>query len=233
MINKVRVAEWAEKNGITVTPGKLEDLDRFAEEVAETNKLFNLTAITEPDDMEILNIIDSLSVIPFIPEGAAVADVGTGAGFPGMVIRIVRDDVSVSLVEATKKKLDFACRTAEKLGRAVTGFHMRSEEAARGELRGTFDAVTARAVAPLPVLLEYTLPLLKRGGTLLAMKGPAADEEIKASANALKELRARISAVHEVELPSGEKRAVIAVTQEGKCPDRYPRASGVIRKRPL
>ena len=163
MINKERVGEWAAANGIALAPGKLDDLDRYAGEVAETNKQFNLTAITDPEQMEILNIIDCLSVVPFIPEGARVADVGTGAGFPGMVIRILRDDVDVDLIEATNKKLDFVCRTAGKLGYKVRGFHMRSEEAARSELRGTFDAVTARAVAPLPVLLEYTLPLLKQG----------------------------------------------------------------------
>ena len=110
---------------------------------------------------------------------------------------------------------------------------MRSEEAARSALRGSFDVVTARAVAPLPVLLEYTLPLLKEGGTLLAMKGPAAEEEISQSANALKELRGEVREVHETELPTGEKRCVIEVVQTGKCPAKYPRASGAIRKKPL
>jgi len=233
VINKDRVGKWAEANGIGFTPEKLEDLDRYASEVAETNRMFNLTAITEPEDMEILNIIDCLSVVPFIPEGARVADVGTGAGFPGMVIRIIRDDVDMTLIEATNKKLEFVCRTAEKLGYKVAGTHMRSEEAARSKLRGSFDVVTARAVAPLPVLLEYTLPLLKEGGTLLAMKGPAAEEEISQSANALKELRGEVREVHETELPTGEKRCVIEVVQTGKCPAKYPRASGAIRKKPL
>ena len=233
MINKDRVGKWAEANGIGFTPEKLEDLDIYASEVAGTNRMFNLTAITEPEDMEILNIIDCLSVVPFIPEGARVADVGTGAGFPGMVIRIIRDDVDMTLIEATNKKLEFVCRTAEKLGYKVAGTHMRSEEAARSALRGSFDVVTARAVAPLPVLLEYTLPLLKEGGTLLAMKGPAAEEEISQSANALKELRGEVKEVHETELPTGEKRTVIEVVQAGKCPAKYPRASGAIRKKPL
>ena len=233
MINKERVGEWAAANRIALAPGKLDDLDRYAGEVAETNKQFNLTAITDPEQMEILNIIDCLSVVPFIPEGARVADVGTGAGFPGMVIRILRDDVDVDLIEATNKKLDFVCRTAGKLGYKVRGFHMRSEEAARSELRGTFDAVTARAVAPLPVLLEYTLPLLRQGGILLAMKGPAAEEEIAQSANALKELGGTIREIHTVELPSGEIRSIIEVLQEKTCPEKYPRASGIIRKRPL
>lgn len=233
MINKDRVCRWAEANGIVIESRKLDALDRFAEEVSETNRIFNLTAITDPESMEMLNIIDCLSVVPFIPEGARVADVGTGAGFPGMVIRIMRDDIDLDLIEATNKKLDFVCRTAEKLGYKVRGFHMRSEEAARSELRGSFDAVTARAVAPLPVLLEYTLPLLKQGGVLLAMKGPAAEEEIEQSANALKELKGIIREMHTITLPSGENRSIIEVVQAGLCPDRYPRASGIIRKRPL
>lgn len=233
MIDCKRVAAWAEEHGIAPDEARIAALDLFAEKVAETNRQFNLTAITDPEEMEVLNIIDSLSVIPFIPQGAAVADVGTGAGFPGMVIRIMREDAGVSLIEATNKKLEFVLRTAADMGYNVNGYHMRSEEAARTELRGTFDTVTARAVASLPVLLEYTLPLLKRGGRLLAMKGPAAGEEIEASANALKELKGRVEAVHPVELPSGETRNIIEVTLMGDCPGRYPRASGIIRKRPL
>ena len=233
MIDVQRVGAWAEEHGIDADPGRLADLDRFAEEVCETNKLFNLTAITDPEDMEVRNIIDSLSVIPFIPEGASVADVGTGAGFPGMVIAIMRGDADVSLIEATNKKLEFALRTAQKLGRSVRGYHMRSEEAARSALRGSFDVVTARAVAALPVLLEYTLPLLKEGGRLLAMKGPAAEEETEASKRALKELKGHIEAVHPVLLPGGEKRNIVEVVLDSECPEKYPRASGAIKKKPL
>ena len=233
MIDRKRVSAWAEENGISLTEAMLEDLDRYAEAVARTNEMFNLTALTEPDDMEIRNIIDSMSVVPLIPQGSAVADVGTGAGFPGMVIKILRPDVQLTLIEATNKNLDFVLRTAAEMGYEVKGYHMRSEDAARGELRGTFDVVTARAVAALPALLEYTLPLLRKDGILLAMKGPSAAEEIEASANALKELCGSAEKVHEVTLPGGECRAIVEVKLRKDCPARYPRTSKNIRKQPL
>lgn len=233
MIDRKRVTAWAESLGLAVTDGMLSDLDRYAEAVAKTNEMFNLTAIRDPGDMEVKNIMDSMSVVPFIPQGASVADVGTGAGFPGMVIKILRPDISLTLIEATDKKLQFVLRTAAEMGIGVRGCHMRSEEAGRGDMRGSFDAVTARAVAALPALLEYTLPLLKKGGKLLAMKGPAAQEEIEASANALKELRGRVEAMHSVVLPDGEERAIVEAVLAGDCPSRYPRTAKNIRKAPL
>ena len=233
MINKSRVAGWAQEHGLQLTEKMLEDLDRCAEEVARTNEMFNLTALTGPEDMEIKNIIDSMSAVSLIPQGASVADVGTGAGFPGMVIRILRPDVKVTLIEATNKKLDFVLRTAAEMGYSVEGHHMRSEDAARGDLRGTFDVVTARAVAALPALLEYTLPLLKKGGILLAMKGPSAGEEIEASSNALKELNGKVEEAHRITLPGGEQRDIVEVRLIKECPGKYPRASKNIRKQPL
>ena len=233
MINKEKVAAWAESLGLKVSEKMINDLDAYAEEVVRTNEMFNLTAIRDPDDMEIKNIMDSMSVIPFIPEGAEVADVGTGAGFPGMVIRIMRPDISLTLIEATDKKLRFVLKTAERMEYTVSGCHLRSEDAARGDMRGSFDVVTARAVAALPSLLEYTLPLLRKGGKLLAMKGPSAQEEIEASVNALKELNGKVEAVHSITLPGGDSRAIIEAVLERDCPSRYPRASKNIRKDPL
>ena len=233
MINKQRVADWAQSLGISTTEGMLNDLDRYAEAVARTNEMFNLTAIKEPEDMEIKNVMDSMSVVPFIPFGAAVADVGTGAGFPGMIIKILRPDVDLTLIEATDKKLQFVLRTAAEMDVSVTGCHMRSEEAGRGLMRGKFDVVTARAVAALPSLLEYTLPLLKTGGKLLAMKGPAAEEEINSAANALRELKGRVEAVHPVTLPGGDERAIVETVLISDCPAKYPRAAKNIKKAPL
>ncbi|MBQ5341276.1 MAG: 16S rRNA (guanine(527)-N(7))-methyltransferase RsmG [Oscillospiraceae bacterium] len=233
MINKQRVGEWARSLEITVSEEMLGSLDRYAEAVARTNEMFNLTAIKGPEDMEIKNIMDSMSVVPFIPYGASVADVGTGAGFPGMVIKILRPDIELTLIEATDKKLQFVLRTAADMGISVTGCHMRSEEAGRGNMRGSFDVVTARAVAALPALLEYTLPLLKTGGKLLAMKGPAAGEEIDSAAKALRELRGKVEAVHPVVLPGGDERVIVETVLTAECPSKYPRAAKNIKKAPL
>ena len=233
MINKQRVADWAQSLGISTTEEMLNDLDRYAEAVARTNEMFNLTAIKEPEDMEIKNVMDSMSVVPFIPFGAAVADVGTGAGFPGMIIKILRRDVDLTLIEATDKKLQFVLRTAAEMGVSVTGCHMRSEEAGRGLMRGKFDVVTARAVAALPSLLEYTLPLVKVGGKLIAMKGAGGKEEVELARNALKILGGKVIGVHELTLPTAGERVILEIQKEKPCPPKYPRQSKNIRKASL
>ena len=233
MIDRERLIRRAAGMGITVTPEQAEAVDAFCADVLEANEKFNLTAIREPDEMEEKNALDCLTVLPFLPERGKAADLGTGAGFPGVVIRLCRPELDLTLIEATDKKLRFAAGEAEKFGVPVTAVHMRGEEAARTELRESFDAVTARAVAPLPVLLEYALPLVKPGGVLLAMKGQGAEEEIAASAGALKELKGEVAAVHRFTLPTAGERAVVEIRKTGTCPAKYPRAGKNIRKKPL
>ncbi len=233
MMDIERLGAEAAARGIEVSPEALEKVDRFCELVLEANRSFNLTAITGPEEMEEKNALDCLTVLPWLPGKGRVADLGTGAGFPGVVVKLCRPDLEITLIEATAKKLRFTESAAASLGEEVEAVHMRGEEAARGELRESFDAVTARAVAPLPVLLEYALPLVKPGGSLLAMKGSGADEEIAASENALQELKGEVAAVHRYVLPTAGERAVIEIRKTGTCPQRYPRPAGKIRKSPL
>ena len=199
----------------------------------ETNKLFNLTAITDPDEMMEKNALDCLTVLSFMPENGVVADVGTGAGFPGAIIRIVRPDLDVTLIEATDKKLRFVVHTLAEMGMEVNGVHLRGEEAARDVYRERFDAVTARAVAALPALLEYALPLVKIGGVLLAMKGSGAAEEIEAAQKALSILGGEVEEVRSLELPTAGERNIVVIRKIRETPARYPRPSKNIRKNPL
>lgn len=233
MIDRERLAARAAEMGIPVSAEQAEKIDLFCADVLEQNRYFNLTAITDPEEMEEKNALDCLTVLPFLPGEGKAADLGTGAGFPGVVIAICNPGLEMTLIEATDKKLRFAAGEAEKLGVPVTAVHMRGEEAARGPMRESFDAVTARAVAPLPVLLEYALPLVRPGGVLLAMKGQGAEEEIAASGNALKELKGEVAAVHRFTLPAAGERAVVEIRKTGTCPKKYPRAGKNIRKKPL
>ena len=233
MINTGRLIENAAGIGVTITEEQAEITDRFCEMVFETNKLFNLTAIKEADDMEEKNALDSLSVLPYIPQNSVMADVGTGAGFPGVVVAVTRPDVQVTLIEATDKKLQFAVNAAAKLNHPVTGVHCRGEEAGRAEYREKFDVVTARAVAALPTLLEFCLPLVKVGGRFVAMKGAGAKAEAEASGNALKLLGGKITETHTFSLPSAGERTIFVIEKVKQTPPKYPRASTKIKKDPL
>lgn len=229
--------EWlirtAAEYGIPLDDGRAEKIAAYCDAVLETNKLFNLTAITDPAEMMEKNALDCLTVLPYMPENGAVADVGTGAGFPGAVIRIARPDLDVTLIEATDKKLRFVVRTLAEMGMEVNGVHLRGEEAARDIYRERFDAVTARAIAALPALLEYALPLVKKGGVLLAMKGAGAAEEIEAAQKALGILGGEIEEVRSLELPSAGERNIVVIRKVRETPSRYPRPSKNIRKDPL
>ena len=233
MIDILRLIENAKKYGVDLDTGAAEKIDLYCEAVRETNEMFNLTAIKDPDEMEEKNALDCLTILPFIPEGSRLADVGTGPGFPGVILKIARPDIDVTLIEATDKKLQFAVRTAEKFGYCVTGVHSRGEDAGRGEYREQFDVVTSRAVAQLPALLEYTLPLVKVGGKLIAMKGAGAEEEIEFAKNALSILGGKVTGMHELTLPTAGDRVIIEIEKTKPCPAKYPRQSKNIRKDPL
>ena len=233
MIDTRRLIENASKYGVELSVETAEKIDQYCNAVYETNKLFNLTAITDPDEMEEKNALDCLTITPYIPEACKLADVGTGPGFPGVILKIARPDIDVTLIEATDKKLQFAVRTADQLGYSVAGVHMRGEEAGRGEHREQFDVVTSRALALLPALLEYTLPLVKVGGKLIAMKGAGAKEEIDLAQNALSVLGGKVTGIYELVLPTAGERVILEIEKVKPCPAKYPRQSKNIRKASL
>lgn len=207
--------------------------DTYMELLKDWNTRINLTAITEDEEIRLKHFQDSLSILPYI-EGGSLVDVGTGAGFPGLPIAIERPDISVTLVDSLDKRVKFLqCVTDTLELKNVTCIHARAEEFGRKpEYREKFDYATARAVASMPVLLEYCLPLLKTGGRFLAMKGANASEE--KFEKALEILGGRLVRQDTFLLENSElQRCIFVVEKFRQIPSKYPRKPGTPAKQPL
>lgn len=204
----------------------------FRELLFEVNKVMNLTAINEADEVREKHFMDSLLIEALIPQNASVADIGSGAGFPGIPCAIIRQDVQFDLIEPTLKRCKFMQTVVEKLGlKNVKIINKRAEECS--DLNEHYDLVTARAVARLPILLELCIPLLKIGGDFIAMKGSNAIEELKTSQSALDALNLNPAELIETELPHAGKRISLKFHKEIACSKEYPREYRVIKKWPL
>ncbi len=229
------------KNDCLPTPTKeqAQKLYELTEIMLEVNKSMNLTAITEEKAVILKHYADSLTVSSLIPEGTSVADIGCGAGFPTLPLGIFRPDLKITAVDSTTKRIDYVNATAKKLGLDnVTAISARAEDLGNNaEFRESFDIVTARAVANLPVLTELCLPLVKIDGNFIAMKARLAEDELAAARNAIK----MCGGVPEKELPidltadgeSFEKRILISIKKASPTPKNYPRHYSKISKKPL
>lgn len=234
MIDKNRLEAKCAALGIALTGPMLDALDQYAEILVEYNQKVNLTAITDPEGIEDKHFADSL-LLANLPETAGkLVDVGTGAGFPGVVAKIFKPELQLTLMEPTGKRVEFLKYVCAQLGLSGVEFAKeRAEEAARKVWREQFDVATARGVAALPMLSEYCLPLVKVGGVFLAMKGPGAAEELAESGAALKKLGGKGSSVAEFHLPGGDVRNIIRIKKISQTPPAYPRNGGKIAKSPL
>lgn len=222
--------------GIELENDKLQKFENYKELLKEWNNKFNLTAILDDTDIAIKHFADSLSIGKYIKkDGASLIDVGTGAGFPGIPLKIVKDDIDVVLLDSLEKRTKFLNQVIQDLSlNKIRTIHGRAEDfGVNSEYREKFDYVTARAVANLPVLLEYCLPFAKVGGIFIAMKGNNI-EELKMTQNALKKLGGEIIDVKEFSLPNSEyKRNIILVKKIKNTPKGYPRKAGKPSKMPL
>ena len=234
MIDKNRLEAKCAALGIALTGPMLDALDQYAEILVEYNQKVNLTAITDPEGIEDKHFADSL-LLANLPETAGkLVDVGTGAGFPGVVAKFFKPELQLTLMEPTGKRVEFLKYVCAQLGLSGVEFAKeRAEEAARKVWREQFDVATARGVAALPMLSEYCLPLVKVGGVFLAMKGPGAAEELAESGAALKKLGGKGSGVAEFHLPGGDVRNIIRIKKISQTPPVYPRNGGKIAKSPL
>jgi len=210
----------------------------YQEVLLEWNQKMNLTAITDPQEIAVKHFIDSLSCLDsdVFPVGCSVVDVGTGAGFPGLPLKIYRPDIYLCLIDSLQKRTNFLQTVVKDLGmKNVEIHHLRAEEAGRQKIRrARFDVAVSRAVARLSVLCELCLPLVRVGGYFVAMKGAKFREEISEAEGAVKLLGGRIRRVKEVCLPGLEDvRAVIFIEKQKATPEKYPRRPGIPEKDPL
>ncbi|MEG1593174.1 MAG: 16S rRNA (guanine(527)-N(7))-methyltransferase RsmG [Oscillibacter sp.] len=226
------------QNGLTAlglpTAG-IPQLLRYADTLLETNRVMNLTAITDPAEVATLHFLDSAALLSLVDfRGKTLADVGTGAGFPGLPLRILEPTIRLTLLDSLNKRVDFLQRICDDLGFSdVACVHSRAEEFA-AKHRETFDLVSSRAVASLPLLLELCLPLVKVGGACLAMKSVDCDQELTAAKGAIALLGGQLSAVKDYQIPGTEIfHRLIVIEKIGETPKKYPRAFAKIKKNPL
>jgi 16S rRNA (guanine(527)-N(7))-methyltransferase GidB len=216
-------------------------LDRFAvftDELLSWNRVTNLTAITQPEEIALKHYLDSIALLRYvqIQEGVSLADVGCGAGFPGIPLKIARGDLSLCCIDSLGKRVNFLETLVKKLELSQCScVHARAEEAgANPQFRGHFDYAAARAVARLRVLCEYCLPLVKTGGAFIAMKGGDSGEEIAEAQNAIRLLGGETEAVFSYTLPQSDIARTIAVIRKVRAtPEKYPRSNAKIAKSPL
>ena len=224
--------------GIKITDVQCDKLYRFYEMVIEKNKVMNLTAITDYEEFVIKHFVDSLMIAKVMDMTVpmSVLDIGTGAGFPGVPIKLVYPETKVLLLDSLNKRLNFLNEVIEELGlKDITTIHSRAEELqAKGEYRENFDLCVSRAVSALPTLSEYCLPYVKLGGKFVAYKATGADEEIEASKTAIRVLGGEIKeTAHFTIKDTDYTRVLISIEKIKNTPKKYPRPGGKPGKNPL
>ncbi len=216
----------------------IDRLCTYNELLIEWNEKINLTALTAPEDVALKHFTDSLMLLRYIDiekdARSRVIDVGTGAGFPGLVLKIARPDIQLTLLDSLQKRLNFldtVCRALDIEN--VELIHSRAEDGSRTELRDSFDIAVSRAVASMNTLCEYDMPYVRVGGRFIAMKGKDADSELADAQNAITELGGKLIAKHDFILGSAGERSIIEIEKLSPTPERYPRKSKQIKNKPL
>ena len=221
---------------INIEKEDIEQFYNYMKLLLEWNEKINLTAITDPKEIIVKHFIDSLTIAKYIPQGATLVDVGTGAGFPGIPLKICRKDVKITLVDSLNKRIKFLEDVIQQLNlKDIETIHTRAEEFGKNsKYRERFDVATSRAVANLATLSEYLIPLVKINGKCICMKGPDIEEELEKGKKAIKILGGNISKVDSFELPNTDiKRTILIVDKVEKTPLRYPRKPGMPSKEPI
>ena len=235
-MDKTLLTQFAASFGVALDETALTRFEAYARLLCEWNDKINLTAITDPQGITVKHFADSLSLLSVaaLPQGASVIDVGTGAGFPGLALKIARPDLQVTLLDSTKKKLMVLENIGRTLGLPVNLLHLRAEEAGKqASFREQFDFATARAVANLRELAEYCLPLVKVSGRFFAMKSAKTQEELNEAAAAIRTLGGELPQVHVIELPQAGERTILEIRKRSTTPALYPRPSAKIARFPL
>lgn len=224
--------------GFPLTDRQKEQYERYFELLVEWNEKINLTAITEKDEVYLKHFYDSIApILQGLIENQPIRllDIGAGAGFPSLPMKILFPELDVTIIDSLNKRINFLHLLAEELGLSgVHFYHGRAEDFAQDKaFRAQFDIVTARAVARMQVLSELTIPYLKVGGRLLALKASNAPEELEEAKNALNLLFSKVEDNLQYELPNGDPRYITLVEKKKETPNKYPRKAGMPNKRPL
>ena len=215
---------------------QVKELTEYARLLVEWNEKINLTAITDEEGIAIKHFLDSLTAISSGYIGKNVIDVGTGAGFPGLVIKIAKPEIKLTLLDSLNKRIKFLDEVCQSLNiDGVELVHMRAEDGGRNAAyRASFDTVVSRAVANLTVLSEWCIPFLRQGGYFLAMKGPLAEDEIKDAKRAITVLGGKIEDIYEADIPFTDLRhKIVVIKKVGQTPLKYPRKPGIATKNPI
>ena len=222
---------------IQLTDIQLEQLEKYYKLLVEWNEKINLTAITDEQGVAVKHFADSLALFNYvdIPENSTIIDVGTGAGFPGIVLKIARPDIRLTLLDSLQKRLNFLDTVLTELSLDATLIHSRAEDGGQDiDLRESFDFVVSRAVARMNVLAEYCLPYTRMSGSFIALKGPDAENEITDGRKAIQSLGGIIKNIHSFSLAfEGGERTIVEIEKIAPTPDKYPRSYGKIKAKPL
>lgn len=224
--------------GFILSPQQVQQFQTYFKLLVEWNEKINLTAITEEEDVYLKHFYDSIAPLlqgHLTDEKIRLLDIGAGAGFPSLPMKILYPNLQVTIIDSLNKRIQFLRLLAEELElEGVAFFHGRAEDLAQDKaFRASFDIVTARAVAPLPILTELTIPYLRLNGRLIALKASSSEDEVLKAQNALTCLFAKVLSNQDYQLPNGDPRTLTIVEKKKETPNKYPRKAGIPNKRPL
>ena len=238
MANMDTFIRGVEEVDFKISDEELGKFKRYKELLQEWNEKIDITTIIEDEEVDIKHFLDSLTVLDsdVVKEGMKVIDIGTGGGFPGLPLKIVRDDLDILLLDSLNKRINFLKEVIKELGlKNIDALHGRAEELSRKpEYREQYDLAVSRAVAYLDTLVEYTLPFVKPGGYFVSMKGPDVQEEVDQAKNAIDTLGGRLVEVKEVKIPQSDiVHSLVVIEKIRPTGKKYPRGGGKPRKKPL
>lgn len=223
--------------GLGISRENIEKFNKYKDLLKEWNDHINLTAITKDEEIWEKHFLDSCLSLSkdLINDGASIIDVGTGAGFPGMPLKIMKEDIELTLLDSLNKRIKFLMKVSEEIEiKGIEYIHGRAEDFGQDEsYREKYDVAVSRAVSSLPALLEFCLPFVKVGGVFLSYKGPGYMEEIELSKKALEELGGSVEKIEEFILPDGSERYILVVRKINETPSKYPRKAGKVTKKPI